>query len=144
MNFLALLGLFFSAFIAATLFPAQSEIVLVGTLLANVAPVGVLIGVATIGNTLGSVTNWILGRFFINYKEKRWFPVKEKNLIKAENWYKKYGRWTLFLSWLPIIGDPLTLVAGVLREPFLSFVLIVGFSKFARYFVVTAIALQWI
>jgi membrane protein YqaA with SNARE-associated domain len=144
MNLLALLGLFFSAFIAATLFPAQSELVLVGTLAAKVAPVWVLISVATVGNTLGSTVNWLLGRYFMRFKDRRWFPVKGGSLVRAENWYRKYGRWTLLLSWLPIVGDPLTLVAGLMREPILSFTLIVAFAKLARYLVVAAITLQWV
>jgi len=136
--------LFASAFIAATLFPAQSELVLVATLAAEVAPVWALIGVATIGNTLGSMTNWLIGRFFLRYKNRRWFPVKSDSLARAEKWYRKYGRWTLLLSWVPIIGDPLTLAAGVLREQLITFTLIVAFAKFARYVVVTAVALQWL
>lgn len=143
MNLPAVLGLFFSAFIAATIFPAQSELVLAGTLIAKAAPVWVLIGVATIGNTLGSVTNWLLGRFFVHFRDSRWFPVKGDKLTRAENWYHKYGRWTLLLSWVPFIGDPLTVAAGIMREPFYFFVLIVAFAKFARYLMVAAVALQW-
>ena len=142
MNTLAIIGLFTSAFVAATLFPAQSEVVLVATLAVGAAPVWVLVGVATIGNTLGSITNWLIGRFFIRYKDRRWFPVKSASLVRAEKWYRKYGRWSLLLSWVPIIGDPLTLAAGVLREPLFSFTLITAFAKFARYLVVTAIALE--
>jgi len=144
MNLLALWGLFFSAFIAATIFPAQSELVLVGLLVTDMAPVGALICVATIGNTLGSMTNWLLGRYFSRYRDRRWYPVKGETLAKAEAWYHKYGRWTLLLSWTPIIGDPLTLAAGVMREPLLSFTLIVGVAKLVRYLVVAAITLQWI
>jgi len=143
MNLLVLWGLFFSAFIAATIFPAQSELILAGMLVKNVAPVWILISVATIGNTLGSTTNWILGRFFTRYRDKRWFPVKGASLTKAEAWYRKYGRWTLLLSWAPFIGDPLTLAAGLMREKLLFFILIVAFAKLARYLVVAAIALQW-
>ena len=144
MNLPALIGLFFSAFIAATLFPAQSELVLVGTLAVKAAPVWVLISIATVGNTLGSATNWLIGRSFMRFKDRRWFPVKGNALIRAENWYRKYGRWTLLLSWVPFIGDPLTLAAGLMREPILSFTLIVAFAKLARYIVVAAIALQWV
>jgi len=144
MNLLILWGLFFSAFIAATIFPAQSEFVLAGMLTKSVVPVWILIGVATVGNTLGSATNWILGRFFNCYRDKPWFPVKGDPLAKAEIWYRKYGRWTLLLSWAPFIGDPLTLAAGLLREPFLSFILIVAIAKLTRYLVVAAIVLQWV
>ena len=143
MNLLALWGLFFSAFIAATIFPAQSELVLAGMLVKNTAPAWILIGVATIGNTLGSTTNWVLGRFLTRYRDKRWFPVKGNSLTNAETWYRKYGRWTLLLSWVPFIGDPLTLAAGLLRETLLTFILIVAVAKLARYLVVAAITLQW-
>ena len=139
----ALLGLFFAALIAATIFPAQSELVLSGMLVAKTAPVWVLIAVATAGNVLGSVVNWLLGRFFIHYRDRKWFPVKEKSLAKAESWYHKYGRWSLLLCWVPFIGDPITLAAGILREPIAFFVLIVTFAKLARYLIVAAIALQW-
>jgi len=138
------LGLFLSAFIAATVFPAQSEIVLVGMLAANVASAWALICVASVGNTLGSMTNWLIGRYFASHRDKRWFPVKGESLARAEAWYHKYGRWSLLLSWVPVIGDPLTLAAGLMREPILSFTLIVGFAKTARYIVVAAIALQWV
>jgi len=143
MNHAALWGLFFSAFIAATIFPAQSELVLAGMLVKNAAPVWILIGVATIGNTLGSTTNWVLGRFFTSYRDRRWFPVKGDSLVRAEVWYRKYGRWTLLLSWVPFIGDPITLAAGFLRERLLFFILIVAAAKLARYLVVAAVALQW-
>ena len=141
MNWIALGGLFLSAFVAATLFPAQSELVLAGMLATNIAPVWTLIVVATVGNTLGSVTNWLLGRFFMHYRERKWFPVKEKSLVRAERWYRKYGRWTLLLSWTPIIGDPLTLVAGLLREPILPFIVLVAIAKFGRYIAVAMLTL---
>ena len=142
MSLLVLSSLFFSAFVAATIFPAQSELVLAGMLVKNAAPAWMLISVATFGNTLGSMTNWLLGRFFTRYRDRRWFPVKGHSLDRAEAWYRKYGRWSLLLSWMPIIGDPLTLAAGLLREPLPSFILIVAIAKLARYLVVAAIALH--
>ena len=113
-------------------------------LVKEVAPIWLLVVVATAGNTLGSATNWLLGRFFIHYQNRRWFPVKQDAIIKAETWYRRYGRWSLLLSWVPIIGDPLTLVAGILREPFHSFILIVAIAKLARYLVVAGIAMHWV
>ncbi len=129
-------GLFFAAFVAATILPAQSELALAGLLYAGNQPAWVLIVVAWAGNTLGSVTNWILGRYFHRFSDKKWFPLKSDGMRKAEAWYHKYGRWSLLLSWAPVIGDPLTLVAGVLREPFSSFIAIVAFAKLARYLAV--------
>lgn len=143
MNYAALLGLFFSALIAATIFPAQSELVLSGMLVAGVAPAWVLIGVAAVGNIIGSVINWLMGRYFAHYRDRKWFPVKAASLAKAENWYHKYGRWTLLLSWVPFIGDPITLAAGLMREPLAFFIPIVAFAKLVRYIAVAAIALQW-
>jgi len=138
------LGLFFAAFGAATLLPMQSEAVLVGLLLSEHYIAWVLLLVATTGNVLGSMVNWLFGRYIEHYRHKRWFPVSEQQLQKAQNSYQKYGRWSLLLSWVPIIGDPLTVVAGVMREPLWSFVLIVTFAKFSRYLVLVAITLGWV
>lgn len=142
MSLAALWGLFLAAFAAATIIPAQSELVLAGLIAGGSGPVWLLISVATVGNTLGSAVNWLLGRFFNRFRAKRWFPVKEETLARAENWYRKYGRWSLLLSWVPFIGDPLTLAAGLLREPLASFIVIVALAKLARYLVVAAAALQ--
>ncbi len=137
----SLISLFISAFLAATLLPAQSELLLGALVLQVEHATWVLVLVAGMGNTLGSCVNWLLGRFCMRYKEARWFPVKERMLLRAEAWYSRYGRWSLLLSWAPIIGDPLTLVAGLLREPFVSFVILVAVAKVARYVVVVALAL---
>ena len=143
MSFSVLWGLFFSAFVAASVFPAQSELFLAGALAKQSAPVWAIIGAASLGNTLGSATNWLLGRFFIRYQNRRWFPIGRDKLAKAETWYSKYGRWSLLLSWAPIVGDPITLVAGILREPFVSFIMIVTVAKTVRYVIVALITLQF-
>jgi len=140
---MAYLGLFSVAFLAATLLPAQSELLLAGLLALGEQPAWMLIVVATAGNVLGSATNWLLGRYFMHFRDRRWFPAKQATLDKAEAWYRKYGRWSLLLSWAPVIGDPLTLIAGVLSEPFISFCCIVLIAKLGRYLVVAGIALQW-
>ena len=137
-------GLFLSALIAATLFPAQSELVLAGLLIAGKLPAALLIAVATAGNVLGSVINWWLGCYLEHFKDRRWFPFKPSALERAAGWYHRYGRWSLLLSWMPIIGDPLTLVAGVLREPFRSFIAIVFVAKLGRYLILAAITLNWL
>lgn len=137
----AYLGLFMAAFLAATLLPMQSEAVLVGLLLAGQqAPVALLL-VATLGNVLGSLVNWLLGRGLERYRDRRWFPLSEAKLQRAQRSYHRYGRWSLLLSWIPIIGDPLTMVAGVMREPLWSFLLIVTLAKAGRYLVLTLITL---
>ncbi len=137
------LGLFLAAFGAATLLPMQSEAVLVGMLLSNQYVVSFLLAVATLGNVLGSALNWLLGRYVEKFRHRRWFPVSEGKLEKAQQSYLRYGRWSLLLSWVPIIGDPLTVVAGVMREPLWSFILIVTLAKGVRYLVLTAVALGW-
>ncbi|UXZ94197.1 DedA family protein [Pseudomonas phytophila] len=136
-------GLFLAAFGAATLLPMQSEAVLVGMLLSGHYTVATLLLVATLGNVLGSLLNWILGRSVERFRHKRWFPVSEAKLEKAQRFYLRYGRWSLLLSWVPIIGDPLTMVAGVMREPLWSFLLIVTFAKGMRYLLLTAATPGW-
>ena len=137
------IGLFVAALGAATLLPMQSEAVLVGMLLSDRYVVSTLLAVATVGNVLGSALNWLLGRSVERFRHKRWFPVSESKLEKAQQSYLRYGRWSLLLSWVPIIGDPLTVVAGVMREPLWSFLLIVTLAKGVRYIVLTAVTLGW-
>lgn len=140
----AYVGLFTAAFVAATLLPAQSEAVLVGLLLHGGYLTTVLLLIATFGNVLGSVVNWLLGRSVDRLRHKRWFPVSEQQLARAQQRYHRYGRWSLLLSWVPIIGDPLTVVAGTLREPLWSFLLLVTLAKAARYLLLVAITLRWL
>ncbi|MBC3300796.1 YqaA family protein [Pseudomonas sp. SWRI18] len=139
----AYLGLFFAAFGAATLLPLQSEAVLVGLLVSGHFNLWLLLAIATLGNVLGSVLNWWLGRWVEHFKTRRWFPVSDRQLDKARQHYERWGHWTLLLSWLPIIGDPLTLVAGVMREPLWRFLLLVTLAKSIRYGVLAAVTLQW-
>jgi membrane protein YqaA with SNARE-associated domain len=140
----ALLGLFGSAFLAATLLPAQSEAVLVGLLLAQPETAVVLIATASLGNTLGAMVNWLLGLGIQRFRDRRWFPVSSKQLERAERYYHRFGRWSLLLSWMPIIGDPLVLVAGILREKFWVVLLFTGLAKTGRYLVLTAFTLAWL
>jgi membrane protein YqaA with SNARE-associated domain len=137
------LGLFLAAFGAATLLPLQSEAVLVGLLLSGKHLVWLLLSIATAGNVLGSLVNWWLGRSIERFRDKRWFPVSPQSQEKAQRHYQRYGHWSLLLSWVPIIGDPLTLVAGVLGEPFWRFLLIVSMAKSARYLVLAWATLGW-
>ena len=141
---IAYLGLFTSAFLAATLLPVQSEAVLVGLLLAGEGSVVLLLCAATVGNVLGAVVNWLLGRFLLTFKDRSWFPASDEGLEKAKKWYSRYGRWSLLGSWLPFVGDPITVVAGVMREPLWSFLILVTISKGCRYVALAAVTLAWI
>ena len=134
-------GLFAAAFVAATILPMQSEAALAALLLTDSFPPAALIAVASVGNVLGSIVNWAIGRGIDKFHDRPWFPASPSKLDRAAGWYRRYGRWSLLLSWMPIIGDPLTVVAGALREPLWSFVLIVAFAKIARYLAVAAATL---
>ena len=140
----AYLSRFLAAFLAATIIPAQSEAGLSALIMTTENNVILLVVVATFGNVLGAIVNWYLGRWVNRFSDRRWFPIKPLQLSRATLWYRKYGRWSLLLSWLPFIGDPITVAAGVMREPLLSFVLIVGFAKAARYMMVALITLNLI
>tara|TARA_R110000823_G_scaffold48813_4_gene123714 strand:+ start:1243 stop:1671 length:429 start_codon:yes stop_codon:yes gene_type:complete len=140
---IAYVGLFMSALVAATILPMQSEAVLVSLLATSAYSPMVLIGVATVGNVLGSVINWYLGRFLMQFRDRRWFPASQSQLDKAQRWYHRYGRWSLLGSWLPLVGDPLTVVAGVLKEPLLPFLILVTIAKGARYLILAGIVLAW-
>ena len=135
-------GLFIAAFFAATILPAQSEAGLATLILVSPASATLLVAAASTGNILGSVVNWYLGRGINRFTSKRWFPANAQ-LSRAKSWYSRYGRWSLLLSWVPFVGDPLTLVAGIMREPLLRFLLIVGIAKTGRYIVVALFALHW-
>lgn len=136
-------GLFAAAFLAATVFPFQSEAILVGLLLAGYSPV-LLLTVASVGNVLGSVFNWVLGRGIERYRDRRWFPVDAEALGRAQRWYGRYGKWSLLLSWAPIIGDPLTLVAGLMRERLGVFLALVSVAKVGRYVVLMWVTLRYV
>ena len=138
---MAYLTLFLTAFAAATLLPAYSEI-LVGTLVNQDYALFWIWFWATAGNTLGSVVNGIIGRQVDRFKHKRWFPVSELQLHKARNRFNRYGQWSLLLGWLPIGGDALTLVGGIMRVPWLNFVVMVAIGKGLRYAFVIWVVLE--
>ena len=137
-------GLFLAALLAATVLPMQSEAVLVGLLLTGDYPVAALLLVASLGNVLGAVLNWLLGRGLERFRDRRWFPVRAARLEQARAWYHRWGRWSLLLSWAPVIGDPLTVAAGVLREPFWSFLLLVIIAKAGRYILLVLVTMEFL
>ncbi|NUH67169.1 DedA family protein [Sulfitobacter sp. S0837] len=141
---LALSSLFAAAFFAATLIPAQSEAVLLGLIWADAHPVALLLLVATAGNVLGSVVNWLLGGYLAHVAARRWFPFSSAQVQRASQWYQRWGYWSLLASWMPIIGDPLTLAAGVLKEPLWRFLVIVTIAKGGRYLLLAAAALNYL
>lgn len=137
-------GLFMVCFLAATVLPAQSEILLAAMVLAEHYPLWALVAVATVGNVLGSTVNWVLGLYLAQFEGRRWFPVNRAQAARAEGWYRRWGKWSLLLSWAPFIGDPLTLVAGVLREPLPVFLILVTVAKLGRYLVVAGLVEGWL
>ncbi|SIO03800.1 YqaA family protein [Vannielia litorea] len=138
------LGLFLAAFVAATLLPAQSEALLAWRLADPALSPALLLAVATAGNVLGSCVNWVCGRFLRRFRGRRWFPVSAAALARAEARYRRWGRWSLLASWVPVIGDPLTVVAGLMREPLWRFLLLVTLAKAGRYLAVMAATFAWL
>lgn len=126
-------GLFLAALLAATIVPVQSEAALVALHLSERFPVAQLVAVATVGNVLGSVINWLMGRYLVHFRDRRWFPVKAQTLDRATCWYERWGVWSLLLAWMPVIGDPLTVAAGILRTNLWLFLALVTVGKLGRY-----------
>jgi membrane protein YqaA with SNARE-associated domain len=140
----AYLGIFVTAFLAATILPAQSEGGLALLISSEKYSLVLLVFLASLGNTLGSVGNWYLGRGLDTLQSRKWFPAGEHQLERAKFWYSRFGWWSLLLSWVPVIGDPITVVSGFFRTPLPLFIAIVGAAKTLRYLVVAAITLQLI
>ena len=131
--------LLISAFAASTILPMSSEVVLGALAVAGATEVWLLLAVATAGNTLGAVVNWGIGRYAATWRA-RFFSFDEAKFQRACRWFNRWGIWCLLLSWLPVVGDPLTLVAGALRTAFVPFVILVLLGKAARYLLVLLIA----
>ena len=136
-------GLFLSAFASATLLPGSSEAALLALLVMGQGDPALLMAVATAGNVLGSLANWLLGRYLFQMRDRPWFPVGPEAYDRAIGWFRRYGIWSLLLSWVPVIGDPLTLVAGFLRVRLLPFLLLVSTGKAGRYAAILAGSVWW-
>ncbi len=134
--------LFTSSFASSTILPGHSEITLTALIIQKKYDIFYLVFFASLGNILGSVLNWYLGLYFLKFKNKKWFPFKENHINKVSKYFLKYGKWSLLLSWVPFIGDVLTLVAGMFRVPLHQFVIIVSVAKIGRYIFVSLIALS--
>jgi membrane protein YqaA with SNARE-associated domain len=137
-------GLFLSSLLSATLLPGSSEAVLAGLHASGRGMPAALLAVATVGNTLGSVVNWLIGRGIAHFRERSWFPVSAERYAAAQRHFERYGLWSLLFAWLPFVGDPLTVVAGALRVPLGRFVVLVAAGKAARYAMVMAGVGWWI
>jgi membrane protein YqaA with SNARE-associated domain len=127
--------LFASAFLAATVLPFYSEVTLF-LLLERGAPPLYLLTIATAGNTLGAVVNWALGRYLLHYQDRRWFYFSREQIARAQAWFQRRGVWCLLLAWLPLGGDALTLIAGIMRVSLPLFIVLVGIGKGLRYLAV--------
>lgn len=131
--------LFSSSFLAATVLPFYSEVVLFA-LARQGEPVTTLIIIASVGNTLGAVVNWYLGRFLLHYQDRRWFYFKKEQVAKMQYWFQRYGVWSLLFAWLPLGGDALTFIAGIMKVRIGVFLLLVGVGKSLRYIAVVGLA----
>jgi len=130
----SLLGLFLSAFISSTLLPGGSEVLLIYLASQGDDSHLNLWSVATLGNTLGGLTSWLLGWWLIKRFPKR--SLDEQKHERALSQIRWWGSGALILSWVPIIGDPLCFVAGWLRLPFIASLIFIAIGKGARYAVI--------
>ena len=133
-------SLFISSFLSSTILPGHSELILTTFIFLKKYPIVDLIFFASIGNILGSILNWFIGYYFTSLKDRKWFPINKSQLTRASSWFLKYGKWTLCLSWVPLIGDPLTIIAGIFRVPIHTFILIVTLAKTMRYVFISLVA----
>ena len=127
------LSLFAISFLAATILPFSSELTLAGLIATSDYDNLLLLTVASFGNILGSLVNWALGSYSRNLTTKKWFPFKETQIERSSKWFRKFGKWSLLFAWVPVVGDPLTLVAGILRVKFIDFIILVAIGKVSRY-----------
>ena len=130
------LSLFAVSFLAATILPFSSELTLAGLIATSDYDNLLLLILASFGNVLGSVVNWALGSYSRNLTTKKWFPFKETQIERSSKWFKKFGKWSLLFAWVPVLGDPLTLVSGILRVKFIDFIILVAIGKVSRYLIV--------
>ncbi len=133
-------SLFVSAFLAATILPLSSEAVLAALAASEGFDLWLLVALASLGNTLGAVVNWILGRYCLHWQDRKLFPVSPPALERASRWFSRYGQYSLLFAWVPVVGDPLTVAAGLLKLRFSRFLLLVAVGKTLRYVVVAVAA----
>jgi membrane protein YqaA with SNARE-associated domain len=134
-------ALFLLSFLASTLIPLGSEWLLVALLIKGFAPLPVVV-VASVGNFLGACTSYWIGIYGSGFIEEKIFRMNDRDKERAERFFARFGSWSLLFTWLPVIGDPLCLVAGVLRIGFSRFALLVSAGKAVRYAAVAWAALE--
>ncbi|MGZ5007634.1 MAG: YqaA family protein [Methylobacter sp.] len=137
----AYLSLFSVSFLAATLIPFYSEVALIGLLVAGYDP-WLLWLFASAGNTLGAAVNWLMGRYLVYFEHRRWFPFQSSTLHRYQRWYQHFGVWSLLFAWLPVGGDALTFIAGVMKVHLGTFLILVGVGKSLRYAVIILLSEQ--
>ena len=127
--------LFASAFLAATIFPFYSEVILTSLLYKGLSPFWLWLA-ATLGNTLGALLNWYMGRYLLHFTDRAWFPFRADGLRRSQQWFQRYGKWSLLFAWLPVGGDALTFIAGTMRIGWIPLLVLAGIGKGIRYLVV--------
>jgi len=132
------LGLFFTAFLSATLLPGASEITLIALMQQDYNMLMLWV-FATTGNTLGAVVNYFMGKYLLYFENKKWFPFKKEKLQHSQRWFQRYGAWSMLFAWMPIVGDGLTFIAGMMKMNFLLFIGLVAIGKGARYAVLLGV-----
>lgn len=135
------ISMFLSALSSATLLPGSSEVLLSSLVVSGSSVITLLWAAATIGNVLGSCVNYWLGMHIMNYQDRRWFPVSQGQIEKAQKTFDRYGVYSLLFAWLPIVGDPLTVVGGIFKVRLATFIVLVTIGKGLRYGLVVALAL---
>ena len=133
-------GLFFASFLAATILPLSSEVVLSFLLLNHLNPI-ILVSVATFGNVLGALVNYAIGFWGSILLIRKVLKISEGEFVKAKQRFQKYGVFSLLFAWVPVIGDPLTVVAGVLKINILIFFILVTSGKLIRYVIISYLIL---
>ena len=126
----------------ATIIPFGSEAYFITLLSLEKYNHFILFFVVSVGNVLGSFFNWVCG-FYINFFiKKSWFPINNKIIDRGNILFKKYGKWSLLISWFPFIGDPITFAAGTLRYPIIPFLVLVSIGKVGRYLIIY-LSIMW-
>ncbi len=133
-------GMFVAAFFAATILPLGSEVVFGALLHQGTGPLWLVV-VATVGNVLGSLLNYVLGIWGGEAVAKRWLKMSDAELASAESRFQRFGMVSLLFAWVPVVGDPITVIAGFLKVPLLWFLALVTVGKLARYCVLAYVLL---